>query len=105
VHPITGEQLQEWIAEKRGLQDQTWFFDRTTSFFVASFVREDNGVLTREFGPQQMPSEEAAIGAAQSLARSDYAGVIAWKRTAQIAGGRDGTPEVLYQVGEVPILE
>ena len=50
-------------------------------------------------------SEEAAIGAAQSLARSDYAGVIAWKRTAQIAGGRDGTPEVLYQVGEVPVLE
>ncbi|KKC32086.1 hypothetical protein WH91_15965 [Devosia psychrophila] len=72
---------------------------------MAGFVREDNGGFTREFGPQQMPSEEAAIGAAQSLARSDYAGVIAWKRTAQIAGGRDGTPEVLYQVGEVPVLE
>ena len=105
VHPVTGEQLQEWIAEKRRLRDQTWFFDRTTSFFVAGFVRDENGDLTQEFGPRQMPSEQEALDAARGMARSDYAGVIAWKRTARFAGAKDGTPEILYQVGEVPVLE
>lgn len=117
VHPVTGAQLQEWIAENQSLREfastvhtsrpaaQDWFFNPTTSFFVAGFVRDKKGVLTQEFGPRQMLSEQEALDAARAMARSDYAGVIAWKRTAQFAGGRDGTTEVLYQVGEVPILE
>jgi hypothetical protein len=117
VHPVTSEQLHEWIAEKQRLREfastfdmsrpvqQDWFFNAPTSFFVAGFVRDENGGLRQEFGPRQMPSEQEALDAARAMARSDYAGVIAWKHTAQFAGGRDATTEVLYQVGEVPVLE
>lgn len=117
VHPITGEQLQEWIAEKQSLREfastfdtsrpvaQDWFFNPPTSFFVAGFVHDKNGVLAQKFEPRQMPSEQEARDAARAMARGDYAGVIAWKHTAQFAGGSDGTTEVLYQVGEVPVLE
>lgn len=117
VHPVTGEQLREWIAEKQSLREfastlhtsqpaaQDWFSNPTTSFFVAGFVRDSNGDLTEEFGPRQMPSQQAALDAARAMARSDYAGVVAWKRSTQFVGGTRGTPEVLYKVGDVPVLE
>ncbi len=74
-------------------------------FFVAGFVRDENGVLMQTFGSSQMPSEQEALDAARAMARSHYAGVIAWKRNVQFSGGRDGTTEVLYRVGNVPVLE
>ena len=50
------------------------------------FVRDESGELMQAADPKQMPTEQDALDAVRAMARSDYDGVIAWKRATQYAG-------------------
>ena len=76
----------------------------TTLVVLMAFERGEDGELQLAFEAQQMPSEHAAVARAKLMSRS-YAGVIAWKRPANPDIGEFGSPEVLWQHGEIPDLE
>jgi hypothetical protein len=73
---------------------------------VMAFFRDEDGELQPAFEPREMQSEVSARSQAQILAGSrNYAGVIAWSRTADPTIGEYGPPEELYRWGEVPEME
>lgn len=69
-----------------------------------AFDRTDEGELSTVFGPQDFPTEERAVRAAEALAPK-HAGVIAWSREANPDIGEYGEPTILFQSGEVPDME
>lgn len=71
---------------------------------VMAFDRNEDGELVTVFGPQDFPTEERAIRAAQAMAPHN-AGVIAWSRDADPNAGEYGEPTTLFQSGEIPDLD
>ena len=73
---------------------------------LLAFVRDEEGELRPAFEPRELQSEDKAKMDGRRLAASeDYAGVIAWSRTADLVNGEFGDPVVLFQHGEVPDME
>jgi hypothetical protein len=64
----------------------------------------ETGDLVPAFEPREMPDESRAIAAAKELSRK-HAGVITWKREADLRLGEYGWSEVLYQAGQIPDLD
>lgn len=71
--------------------------------FVA-FDRDEEGGLQAAFEPREMPDERRAIATARMLSHS-HAGVVTWRREANVAEGEYGPPEVLYLAGDVPEMD
>lgn len=71
---------------------------------LVAFDRDDEGVLHPVFEPREMPDERRAIATARMLSHA-HAGVITWRREANVAEGLYGEPEILYQSGEVPEMD
>lgn len=77
----------------------------TKLIVMVAFDRDQNtGELVPAFEPREMRDEDQARRQAQMLA-SQHDGVIAWVRSADLALGEFGPPEVIYQAGEVPEME
>jgi hypothetical protein len=71
---------------------------------LVAFDRDDEGILQPAFEPREMPDERRAISTARLLSHS-HAGVITWRREANVAEGIYGEPEILYQAGDVPDMD
>lgn len=71
---------------------------------LCAFDRDDEGILHPAFEPREMPDERRAVSAAREMARR-HAGVITWRREANVAEGEYGPPEILFQDSEVPDME
>jgi hypothetical protein len=71
---------------------------------LAAFTKTDEGELVPAFEPRQVDTEERAIREARLMA-SQYAGVLAWSRDADPALGDYGPPTILFQAGEIPVME
>jgi hypothetical protein len=71
---------------------------------LAAFDENDEGELVPAFNPYQVDTEEKARFKARAIAHA-HAGVIAWSRTADLANGEFGDPEVLFQHGKIPEME
>jgi len=71
---------------------------------LVAFDRDGEGVLQAAFEPREMPDERRAIATARMLSLS-HAGVVTWRREANVAEGIYGEPEVLYMAGDVPDLD
>ncbi|AOF89046.1 hypothetical protein [Sinorhizobium sp. RAC02] len=71
---------------------------------LAAFTKTDDGKLVPAFDPRQVDTEERAIREARLMA-SHYAGVLAWSRDADPALGDYGPPSILFQAGEIPVME
>jgi len=71
---------------------------------LAAFTKTDEGELVPAFEPRQVDTEERAIREARLMA-SQYAGVLAWSRDADPALGDYGPPSILFQAGEIPVME
>lgn len=80
---------------------------KPTKLIVAmAFVRDEEGELRPAFEAREMPNEERATREARMWAGSgQYAGVIAWTRSADLTNGIFGDPEVLFQWGTIPNME
>lgn len=76
----------------------------TDLIVLMAFDRDDEGVLQPVFEPREMPDERRAIATARMLSHA-HAGVITWRREANLAEGEYGPPEVLYQAGDVPDMD
>lgn len=71
-----------------------------------AFVRDEEGELQPAFEAREAQSEGAAKQQARLLWSSgQYAGVLAWVRSADLILGEFGEPEVLFQEGETPEME
>lgn len=77
---------------------------KTRLIVLAAFDRNGEGKLVPAFEARQIESEEIAKHEAHLLAGT-HAGVMAWSREADLAVGEYGPPTVLYQHGELPVLE
>ncbi|WP_354061824.1 hypothetical protein [Devosia sp. 2618] len=78
----------------------------TKLIVVIAFVRDDEGELQPAFEPREVQSEDKAKYDARMLAASNqYAGVIAWWRSADLVNGVFGDPVVLHQWGDIPEME
>jgi hypothetical protein len=71
---------------------------------LCAFDRDDEGTLHPAFEPREMPDERRAVNTAREMARR-HAGVITWRREANLAEGEYGPPEILFQDGEVPDMD
>ena len=71
---------------------------------LIAFDRDEEGTLQPVFEPREMPDERRAVSAAREMARR-HAGVITWRREANLALGEFGPPEILFQDGDVPDLD
>lgn len=71
---------------------------------VMAFDRNEDGELVTVFGPQDFPTEDRAIRAAEAMAGYNV-GVIAWSRDADTDIGEYGEPTILFQSGAVPDME
>ncbi|MHB1173215.1 MAG: hypothetical protein ACYCZY_12135 [Lacisediminihabitans sp.] len=71
---------------------------------IAAFDRDEEGELVPAFEPREMQDERRAKQAAFEL-KDRHAGVVAWVRTADIAMGDYGPPEVLAIYGDVPAMD
>jgi len=71
---------------------------------MLAFDRDEEGELRDAFEPREMPSEDRAIRAARQIA-GNHAGVIAWSRSARPDTGDFGEPKVLFQSGDVPLMD
>jgi hypothetical protein len=71
---------------------------------LAAFSKTDEGQLVPAFEPRLVDTEERAIREARLMA-SQYAGVLAWSRDADPALGDYGPPTILFQAGEIPVME
>ncbi|MGQ3214818.1 MAG: hypothetical protein ACT6U0_06320 [Shinella sp.] len=71
---------------------------------LAAFNKNDEGDLMPAFEPRQIDTEERAISEARLMA-SHFAGVLAWSRDADPALGEYGPPSILFQAGEIPVME
>lgn len=70
------------------------------------FCRDEEGDLQPAFEAREGQSEQQAKQQARLLRSSgEYAGVIAWWRSADLANGEFGEPVILFQEGEVPQME
>lgn len=80
---------------------------KPTKLIVAmAFVRDDEGELRPAFEPREMQSEERATREARLWAGTgQYAGTLAWSRSADLTNGVFGEPEVLYRWGAIPDME
>jgi hypothetical protein len=80
---------------------------KPTKLIVAmAFVRDEEGELRPAFEAREMQSEERAAREARIWAGSgQYAGAIAWARSADLTNGVFGDPEVLFQWGAIPDME
>ncbi|AOF90376.1 hypothetical protein [Sinorhizobium sp. RAC02] len=78
----------------------------TTSKLVvlAAFRKTDEGELVPAFEPRLVDTEERALREARLMA-SHYAGVLAWSRDADPTLGDYGPPSILFQAGEIPVME
>lgn len=76
----------------------------STLIVLAAFDRDEEGELRPAFEPREMPSERLAVEQARIMA-TRYVGVIAWTRTAKPDEGEFGEPVVLFEKGDVPMLE
>lgn len=71
-----------------------------------AFVRDEEGELRPAFEPREMPNEERAAREARLWAGSgQYAGTLAWSRSADLANGVFGHPDVLFQWDAIPDME
>lgn len=78
----------------------------TSLIVVLAFNLNDEGELVPAFEPQERQSEEKAARDAKIMAGSgQYAGVIAWSRSARPDIGEFGEPKVLFQWGKIPEME
>lgn len=71
---------------------------------VVAFDPDDEGNMQTVFGPQDFPTEDRAVRAAQALANT-HQGVLAWSRDADIDLGDYGPPTILFKHGETPDME
>lgn len=71
---------------------------------LVAFDRDEEGGLQAAFEPREMPDERRAIATARMLSHS-HAGVVTWRREANVAEGEYGPPEVLYLAGDVPEMD
>lgn len=80
---------------------------KPTKLIVAmAFVRDDEGELRPAFDPREMQSEERAAREARLWAGTgQYAGTLAWSRSADLTNGVFGDPEVLFKWGALPEME
>lgn len=80
---------------------------KPTKLIVAmAFVRDEEGELQPAFDPREMQSEERAAREARLWAGiGQYAGTLAWSRSADLTNGVFGDPEVLFQWGAIPDME
>lgn len=80
---------------------------KPTKLIVAmAFVRDEEGELRPAFDPREMQSEERAAREARLWAgMGQYAGTLAWARSADLTNGVFGDPEVLFQWGAIPDME
>ncbi|CAN7663041.1 hypothetical protein LJR016_005239 [Devosia sp. LjRoot16] len=80
---------------------------KPTKLIVAmAFVRDEEGELRPAFEPREMQSEERAVREARLWAGAgQYAGTLAWSRTADLTNGVFGHPDVLFQWGAIPDME
>lgn len=76
----------------------------TALIVLVAFDRDDEGILQASFEPREMPDERRAVATARMLSHS-HAGVITWRREANVAEGLYGEPEVLYRAGDVPEMD
>lgn len=74
---------------------------KPTKLIVAmAFVRDEEGELNPAFEPPEMQSEERAAREARLWAGSgQFAGTLAWSRSADLTNG------VLFQRGAIPDME
>lgn len=78
----------------------------TKIIVVLAFVHDEEGELRPAFEPREMQSEAAARTQARLLGASgNYAGVIAWWRSADLTHGEFGDPVAIHEWGEVPEME
>jgi len=80
---------------------------KPTKLIVAmAFIRDEEGELRPAFEAREMQSEERAGREARLWAGSgQYAGAIAWSRSADLTNGVFGDPEVIFQWGAIPEME
>ena len=71
---------------------------------LMAFDRDEEGNLQPAVEPREMRDEGTARRAALEL-RDRHAGVLAWLRSADLALGEFGEPEVLALYGDVPEME
>lgn len=76
----------------------------TKLIVLMAFDRDEEGNLQPAFEPREMRDEGTAKRTALQL-KNDHAGVLAWVRSADLALGEFGEPEVLAQYGDVPDME
>lgn len=78
----------------------------TKLIVLLAFVRDEEGELRPAFEPREIQSEDKArMDARRMAAKSTYAGVIAWSRTADLVNGVFGDPVVIFQDGTIPDME
>jgi hypothetical protein len=78
----------------------------TKLIVTLAFVRDEEGELRPAFEPREAQSEGAAKQQARLLWSSgNYAGVLAWWRSADLVNGEFGDPIVLFQEGDVPDMD
>jgi hypothetical protein len=78
--------------------------DPSKLIVLAAFDRGDDGELGPAFEAREMPDENRAKRGAYML-KDSHAGVIAWVRSADLANGVFGEPEILAVYGDVPDME
>lgn len=80
---------------------------KPTKLIVAmAYVRDEEGELRPAIEPREMQSEERAGREARLWAGSGkYVGTIAWSRSADLANGVFGDPEVIFQWGAMPDMD
>lgn len=71
---------------------------------LAAFDRDDEGNLLPAFDPREMPDARRAKQMALEM-KDRHAGVIAWSRSADLALGEFGEPEIIVVYGDVPDME
>ena len=76
----------------------------TRLIVIMAFDRGEDGELVPAFEPREMRDEDQAKRAALEL-KDRHAGVIAWSRSANLALGEFGEPQVLAVYGDVPDME
>lgn len=80
--------------------------DPTRLIVLAAFVRDDEGELRPAFEARECQSEGQAKQQARVMASSgDYAGVLAWWRSADLVNGEFGEPVEIFSWGAIPEME
>lgn len=71
---------------------------------LAAFTRTDDGDLVPAFEPKQVDTEDRAVRQARMMVGS-YAGVMVWVKDVNPPMGEYGPPAILFQAGEIQVLE